>query len=127
MKKTYKSLGLPDLEKCGTALKKVFADPQAQPDVVQQLLETDVGLSDLSTVRTAEHNGHVIEIKTSYEIKIDGKPFPGDVMVDVDGHLHCHSIPYETYGSAVDFVKSLIDIYPDSFSPNVSSGGQNHE
>ena len=118
MKKSYKSLGLPDLKECATTLKDVFADPQFPPDAESR---------DTSAIRTAEHRGHAIEITTTYEIKIDSKPFRGHVRVDDDGHLHCHSIPYETYGSAVDFVKSVIDIYPDSFPANAASGGHDHE
>ncbi len=127
MKKSYKSLELPDLNECRAILKEVFADPRGQPDAVRQSSKPKDMAHDASAVRTAEHKGHTIEIKTTYEIKIDGKPFRGQVMVDEEGHLHCHSIPYETYGSAVDFVKSLIDIYPDSFRTDATSGGHDCE
>ena len=123
MKDRYQKLELPDLKECGTTMKEVFADPPAQPELARQSSKHVHESHAASAVRTAEHTGHRIEIKTTYEIKIDGKPFAGYVMVDENGHLHCHSIPYETYGSAVDFVKSLIDIYPDSFPASAASGG----
>ncbi len=69
----------------------------------------------LVTVRHAEHNGHTIEITTTYEITVDGKQFTGHVMVMQDGRLHCHGIPYESYASMVDLMRELVDLYPESF------------
>ena len=111
-------------------MKEIFDDPQTQPDFIQEYspIQEESDAAEVSAIRTAQYKGHDIEIRTTYEIRIDGDLFPGRVMVDDEGHLHCHSIPYATYGSAVDFVKSLIDIYPDTYGPNSAGrGGQDHE
>ncbi len=123
MKKSYKTLELPDFEECKTSMKEVFKDPQALPHAVRKLSMADAEPHHASAVRTAEHEGRSIEIRTTYEILIDEKPFQGRVMVDDEGHLHCHSIPYESYGSAIDFVKRLIDTYPDSFPARAGCEG----
>lgn len=124
----YKTLGLPDRKECGAILTRVMTDPEAQPDFAKQSPGDHAHSRAASAVRRAQHNGHSIEIKTTYEITIDGKPFQGHVMVDPDGHLHCHAIPYETYGSAVEFVKSVIDIYPDAFPASCDDDrGHHHE
>ena len=94
MKKDYKSLELPDSKECAKIMAQSLSTTQ-QEAVMKSTMQQH-GLQ--SAVRTAEYNGHQIEIKTTYEIKIDGKPFSGHVMVDDNGNLHCHSIPYETYG-----------------------------
>ncbi len=78
----------------------------------------------ITSLRSTEHAGHKIEIRTTYEITIDGKPYKGHVSVNDDGHLHCHAIPYETYGSAVEFIRTLIDLYPDTFKPVPCEGGE---
>ena len=125
-----KTIGLPDPGEIKGVLKEIFDDPQTQPDFVQEYspIQEESDAAEVSAIRTAQYKGHDIEIRTTYEIRIDGDLFPGHVMVDDEGHLHCHSIPYATYGSAVDFVKSLIDIYPDTYGPNgAGRGGQDHE
>ena len=126
MGKSYKSLELPDSKKCMTAMKQAFDKPYAPSHIPEQTSKKYTHPHRAMGLRTAQHKGHKIEITTTYEIKIDGKPFKGHVMVDDKGHLHCHSIPYETYGSAVNFVKSVIDIYPDSFC-KTTAGGNDHE
>ena len=67
----------------------------------------------ISGVRKSVHRGHVIEIKTMYEITIDGKPYRGHLEVGNDGRLYCHATPYHKYESAVDMMKRVIDLYPD--------------
>ena len=69
----------------------------------------------LVSVRRVDHNGHAIEITTTYEITVDGKQFTGHIIVMQDGRLHCHGIPYESYASAVDLMRELVDLYPESF------------
>ncbi len=64
-----------------------------------------------------EHKGRNIVIRTTYEIKIDGQAYQGHAKVDGHGRIHCHAIPYDTYPSAVEFVKQLVDLYPESFPP----------
>ena len=78
----------------------------------------------LVSKRVFTHRGHEVSIKTTYEITIDDKPYAGHVSVDEEGHIRCHSIPYETYPSAVDFVKQLIDQYPRSFPAPCAKRGE---
>lgn len=66
----------------------------------------------LSSVRRAHHEGHDIEITTTYEIKIDGRKVNLHARVEQDGSLRCHSLPYTSHASAVDLVKALIESYP---------------
>lgn len=99
-----------------------------QPDWVDEL---DLGKhahprheeDGLTSIRTAEYDGRQIFIKTTYEIEVDGVPFQGHANVDDEGRIHCHAIPYETYSSAIDFVKHLIDLYPESF-PGGAGGSE---
>ncbi len=124
MEKDFISLDMPDKDECAQIIGKALAEPKGQPD---GLAAQDAGDGDghhAGAMRHAMHRGHMIEIKTTYEIKIDGKVFKGRVMADEQGRLHCHSVPYQTYGSAIDFVKCLIDIYPDSFPIQENGGGK---
>ena len=105
-----------------------------QPDWVDELDlggHADPRLKEggLTSIRTAEHNGHQILIKTTYEIEIDGVPFEGHASVDAEGRIHCHAIPYETYSSAVGFTKNLLDLYPESFpgGRGISECGGSHD
>jgi hypothetical protein len=68
------------------------------------------------SVRTSEHNGHKIVIETEYRIKIDGKSVALPLMVGDDGEVHCHSLPNYQFSSAIDLVKMIIDVYPESDS-----------
>ena len=68
-----------------------------------------------TSVRTAEHNGHHIEIHTTYEIIIDGKKLSGHLGVENDGRVHYHPIPAFSSGSMVDLCKDIIDHFPDDF------------
>ena len=73
------------------------------------------------SVREADYNGHHITIKTTYQIKIDGKPFMGAVGVTNAGAVHYHGMPAAGFASAIDLVKSVIDTFPDEFA--AGSGG----
>lgn len=62
-----------------------------------------------TSIRKAQHRGRKIEIKTTYSIKIDDKPFTLHTMVMDDGTIHCHGLPNYSFPSAIDLVKSVID------------------
>lgn len=70
-----------------------------------------------SSVRTAEHKGHHIEIKTTYELTIDGDPLEAHMEVSPNGNVHYHGIPNYTSASAVDVLKQVIDSFPDDYPP----------
>jgi hypothetical protein len=72
--------------------------------------------SQMASVRKAEHAGHSIEIRTHYEVKVDGKSVPLPLSVGDDGNVVCHALPNYLFSSAVDLVKTAIDVYPDDFA-----------
>lgn len=73
------------------------------------------------SVREADHAGHHIVIRTTYHVEVDGIPVTGHLGVTNDGQVHYHAVPNVAYDSAIDLVKSLIDLFPDDF-PATSSG-----
>ena len=78
------------------------------------------------TVREAYHGGHRIVIGTTYRIEVDGRPIGGHFVVTEDGQVQCHALPNYTFSSAVDLVKSMIDIFPEDFSGTPADGGDAH-
>ena len=100
-----------------------------QPDWVRELVGDEPAMEHLlRSVRTAEHAGHRIEIVTTYEISIDGRPVHIHASVGDDGLLRCHESPYARVRSALDLVKHLIDLYPDAFAEHAGDhrGGGGH-
>jgi hypothetical protein len=80
---------------------------------------TDVhvhGEHAMESVRTAEHNGHSILVRTHYEFEVDGNPLVSPVMVDNFGRVACHALPNYSFLSAIDLVKQLIETFPEDFS-----------
>ena len=78
----------------------------------------------MSSMREADYKGHHITIKTTYQVKIDGKPFEGELGVSNVGSVHYHGMPNTSFGSALDLIKSVIDVFPDEFAKG--SGGGMH-
>jgi hypothetical protein len=74
------------------------------------------------TLREVEYHGHRIVIGTTYRIAVDGQPVGGHFIVTDEGQVQCHALPNYTFASAVDLVKSMIDIFPDDFPPRRVSG-----
>lgn len=70
----------------------------------------------LSSVRTFAHAGHQVRIQTTYQIEVDGAEVHLHAIVDNEGRLRCHTTPYESYPSATDLLRTLIDRFPQSFS-----------
>lgn len=91
--------------------------------------------SELASVRTAEHAGHVITVRTSYEIQVDGRSFNPHVVVDNAGRVFYHGLPTRDFASVIDLVAKAIDAFPADFpvprEPDGELGGQhqhpNHE
>ena len=107
--------GIPFPEK-GTA-EEFFNKLITQPAPVDPVQPVET----LSSHRTVDYKGHSCEITTQYTIKIDGKLFTGQLKVNDEGQLYCNSLPYADYGSVVEFIKSLIDIYPEAFAETATS------
>jgi hypothetical protein len=88
------------------------------------------GHKGLESIRRAEHRGHQIVVKTTYEITIDGKPLTTHVFVTMDGKLHSHALPNYIFASAIDLIKKIIDFFPNEFAPQNHGGhhgGHPHE
>lgn len=78
------------------------------------------------SVRTAEHRGHEIVIRTSYEIVVDGRPFDPHVVIDNAGRVHYHGLPTRDFASMVDLVQKAIDAFPDDFADPDGHGEVGH-
>lgn len=70
----------------------------------------------IESVREADYQGHHIVVRTSYNIEVDGKMIMGHMGVTNDGQVHYHPVPNMSFPSAIDMVKTLIDIFPDDFA-----------
>jgi hypothetical protein len=68
-----------------------------------------------TSIRETDYKGHHIEVRTTYEIKVDGRPIAGHLVVTDEGQVQCHALPNYTFQSALDVVRSLIDVFPDDF------------
>jgi hypothetical protein len=81
------------------------------------------GDGSVETRREDEYKGHRITILTTYRIEVDGKVLQLPLGLDNNGCLHIHSLPNYEFGSAVDLVRRLIDIFPEEFTGQPGSGG----
>jgi hypothetical protein len=84
--------------------------------------------ASLADLREAEHNGHRIEVRTSYAITVDGRPFDIHVVVDNEGRVFYHGLPTRDFPSVIALVEKAIDQFPDDFGPGAdqSGTGQGH-
>ena len=82
-------------------------------------MEMDHGMGSM---RHAEYKGHDISIMTTYQVKIDGKPFKGELGVSNAGTVHYHGMPNTSFASALDLVKAVIDVFPDEFGMGPGGG-----
>ena len=78
-----------------------------------------------TSVRTAVHNGHTIEILTSYDVRIDGEPLEAHMGVSDDGNVHYHGLPNYFEASAIDLMRRVIDAFPEDYPPR--GGPENGE
>lgn len=77
-------------------------------------------------VRTANHKGHEIVVRTTYSIEVDGSSITGHFGVTDDGQVHYHAVPNLSFASAIDMVKKLIDAFPDDF-PDPADDKHDHD
>jgi hypothetical protein len=82
--------------------------------------------SALADLREAEYRGHQIEVRTSYAITVDGRPFDIHVVVDNDGRVFYHGLPTRDFPSVIALVEKAIDQFPDDFGPGADPGGAGH-
>ena len=71
---------------------------------------------EMDSVRETDYAGHHIVVRTRYHVEVDGHMLMGHMGVTNDGQVHYHPVPNLAFGSAVDLVKRLIDIFPDDFA-----------
>ena len=85
----------------------------------------------MADVREAEYRGHRIEVRTTYAITVDGRPFDIHVVVDNEGRVFYHGLPTRDFASVIDLVTKAIDQFPDDFQPGAgpgeTGGGHQHE
>jgi hypothetical protein len=81
---------------------------------------------DAVSVRTADHDGHAIVIRTRYEIEVDGRPFQPHLVVDNSGRVHYHGLPTRDFASMVDLVKKAIETFPEDFAGDGPGHGPGH-
>ena len=80
----------------------------------------------VADVREAEYRGHRIEVRTSYAITVDGRPFDIHVVVDNEGRVFYHGLPTRDFPSVIALVQKAIDQFPDDFGPDGDPGGTGH-
>ena len=90
MEKRYAEIELPGKDECSQIIGKALANPGGQPEDLPTLEHPG---HHLGATRRVTYRGHEIEIKTTYEFKIDGKLFEGQVMVDAQGHPPAGAAP----------------------------------
>jgi hypothetical protein len=78
---------------------------------------------DPGGVESEEYNGHQIVIRTTYHIEVDGTTLMGHLSVDSDGHVESHALPNYEFTTPMNFVKKLIDEFPQDFT---GQGGHGH-
>jgi hypothetical protein len=81
----------------------------------------------MADVREAEYRGHRIEVRTSYAITVDGRPFDIHVVVDNEGRVFYHGLPTRDFPSVIALVQKAIDQFPDDFEPGADAGGTGHD
>lgn len=78
------------------------------------------------SVRTLENGGRTITITTTYEVKVDGRPVTLHMMVDEQGELWSHLCPYQSFTSATELVRHLLDRLPHLFEGSAHAGHGGH-
>lgn len=61
------------------------------------------------SVRRLTHEGHDIEVHTSYKIVIDGREFPDTIAVMDDGSVRYHGLPQYATNSALELAVRIVD------------------
>ena len=76
-----------------------------------------------TSVRRATYAGHVIVVRTTYEITVDGEPFAVRPDVDNAGRVHYPGLPTRDFASVVELVACVIDQFPGELGDNDDRGG----
>jgi len=68
----------------------------------------------VTTSRIIDSGGHEIEVRTTYEVRLDGEAIDVNMMVDSDGRLWTHLCPYRTFATAPELVEYVLDHAPEA-------------
>ena len=106
------------------------ADPERFADGVREALAAQPGhdhvAGPIETVRRDTYRGHEITVRTTYVIEVDGRPIGGHLHVGRSGDVQAHALPNSTFGSAIDLVREMIDVFPERFADPVEGPGAEH-
>lgn len=86
----------------------------ANADMLRRAAEEHQG-GELASIRRAVYRGREIVVRTSYEITVDGQPFPVHLTVDNSGRVHYHGLPTRDFPSVIGLMKKVIDVFDDEF------------
>lgn len=79
------------------------------------------------SLREIEYKGHHITIRTTYEVRVDGKKFNAPLDVSMVGEVSYMGLPNVSFGSAMDLMRAVIDQFPDAFAKGSVRGGNNQD
>jgi hypothetical protein len=96
-------------EKLAAAVSKL--NVTAPPRPTEHTQHADHGTLATS-VRTAQHQGHTLEVTTTYRFTVDGQQVIGHFSVDNAGKVHCHDLPNYAFSSALELGKRLVELMP---------------
>lgn len=107
------------------------ADPEHFARGVREALTDQPGHvhrgGPIETVRRDHYRGHEITIRTTYAIEVDGRPLGGHLHVGRSGDVQAHALPNYTFPSAVDLVREMIDVFPESFTGDRPDPDHDHD
>lgn len=96
-----------------------LAQAKKNAAVFKKMLQANQGghhEHETPAVRVATHKGHRIEVKTTYEVKVDGKKLAIKFAPDQDGSVFYHPVPNRSFTSAMDLIRCIIDVFPADFA-----------
>jgi hypothetical protein len=96
---------------------------KSSPKFKKLLQEGHAGHGGHGSVREIEYKGHRITIRTTYEVRVDGKKFDAPLDVSMAGEVSYMGLMNVSFGSAMDLMKAVIDQFPDAFGKGSSGGG----
>jgi hypothetical protein len=68
----------------------------------------------VTSSRTIHAGGHEIEVRTTYEVRLDADAIDMNIMVDSDGRLWTHLCPYVTFATAPELVEYVLEHAPEA-------------
>lgn len=88
--------------------------------IVQATQESQFGLHIESSFQEATEKGHRIQIRTQFEIRLDGRRWRVPIGIDNVGNLYCAVLPHQQFRSLLDVVKALTEQFCVTVSPRTA-------